>query len=71
VTSLTAASNQVRRLNQLRDVNSLKFETITNRVTDKCFFITLFFPPVLDFTELNYESDEPKEFDTDGEYEIL
>lgn len=24
-----------------------------------------------DFTELNYESDEEKEFDTDGEYEIL
>ncbi|KAL9963595.1 hypothetical protein ACROYT_G027118 [Oculina patagonica] len=24
-----------------------------------------------DFTELTYESDEPKEYDTDGEYEIL
>lgn len=25
----------------------------------------------VDFTELNYESDEEKDFDTDGEYEIL
>lgn len=24
-----------------------------------------------DFTELSYESDDTKEFDTDGEYEIL
>lgn len=36
----------------------------------KCL-LTLFFPSFLDFTELNYESDEAKEYDTDGEYEIL